>query len=265
MYHSLNIGGKNTWEEWHIVPSSLPIIVQPSIKENLIDIAGANGVLNATSLLTGYPLFGMREGSIEFYILDQNGDILFDEETWNKVYTDMLFYLHGKERRMWTEDEPLEKATENQSIRYYHWEYEGMFSISNMTQDKTFSKITVNYKLNPYRTASLSMKELYPVLHSPFVHNENETDLIAKFDVLNRIDKMPVIPNIISSDRAGIIEYSFINKELNIYIDNGSFRADQNRDSRIVMSNFSGKNEMSLKLKNGKGDSIIFDYVNGRL
>lgn len=264
MYHSLNIGGKNTWEEWHIVPSSLPIIAQPSIKENLIDIAGTNGVLNATSLLTGHPLFGMREGSIEFYILDQNGDILFDEETWHNTYTSMLFYLHGKEYTMFAENDPLESARENENVRIYRWRYEGMFSVSNMSQDRTFSKITLNYKLNPYRLASYPMSQLYPVLHSPFVFN-GETDLIAKFDVLNKIDKMPVVPNIISSNRSSLIKYSFINKELNINIEDASFRADQNRDGRIVLSNFSGNNEMSLILKEGNGETISFDYTNGRL
>lgn len=65
MYHSVFFGGKNTWDDWHIVPSSRPVIKPPTKKTNYLDIPGADGNLDLSEALTGYPVYNNREGSIE--------------------------------------------------------------------------------------------------------------------------------------------------------------------------------------------------------
>ena len=60
---------RNTWDDWHLVPVSRPVINPPAVHTHYIDIPGANGSIDLTDTLTGGPTFGDREGSIEFMVL----------------------------------------------------------------------------------------------------------------------------------------------------------------------------------------------------
>ena len=67
MYHSITFGSKNTWEDWHLVPTSRPLFLPPKQKKSITDIPGGDGVLDMSEALTGYPVFNNREGSFEFH------------------------------------------------------------------------------------------------------------------------------------------------------------------------------------------------------
>ena len=44
MYHSITFDNeKNTWDDWHLIPSSRPLVAPPSIKSNYVDVAGVDG------------------------------------------------------------------------------------------------------------------------------------------------------------------------------------------------------------------------------
>lgn len=36
MYHSITIGEKNTWDDWHLIPTSRPLVNPPSVNTHLI-------------------------------------------------------------------------------------------------------------------------------------------------------------------------------------------------------------------------------------
>ena len=131
MYHSITFGSKNTWDDWHIVPSSQPVFDPPKVKTKTMDIPGRNGLLDLSESLTGYPVFTNREGSFEFIVLD-------GYNKWNELYSDISDYLHGKVMRAVLEDDP----------EYY---YEGRFSVNSWKSDKSNSKITINYSVLPYK------------------------------------------------------------------------------------------------------------------
>lgn len=146
MYHSITFGDKNTWNDWHLIPSTRPLFNPPDVKTHIVDIPGANGQIDLTESLTGYPLYENRTGSIEFYVA--NG-----YEDWAVLYSKIMNYLHGKRMRATLEDD-----------RYFY--YEGRFEVNKWTSDKWWSKITIDYDVYPYKKEPNTSVE--PWLWDPF-------------------------------------------------------------------------------------------------
>ena len=145
MYHSITFidvddatKRVNTWEDWHLVPSSRPVIVPPKVQTKYVDIPGADGSLDLTDYLAGRPTFANREGTIEFTVLN-NYNIERYKYNWSRLYSDIMDYLHGKRKLMILEDNP-------------HYYYKGRFSVDSWATDQHNSKITIGYNLWPYKT-----------------------------------------------------------------------------------------------------------------
>lgn len=68
MYHSITIGTKNTWDDWHMIPVSRPVVAPPIEKVITVDVSGKNGSTYLSKSVTGYPVFKSREGLWEFYL-----------------------------------------------------------------------------------------------------------------------------------------------------------------------------------------------------
>lgn len=122
---------KHSWNDWHLVPSEKPIIKMPEIKTKTVEIPGAHGIIDLSEVLTGYPVYGMRSGSLNF--LNSNG-----YESWQYVHMDMAEYMHGKLLKMVLLDDP----------DFY---YEGRFSIVDRVSQSSRDKIAINYVLNPFK------------------------------------------------------------------------------------------------------------------
>lgn len=131
MYHSVTFGDKNTWDDWHLVPTSRPLFNPPSPKTKTVEIPGADGILDISESLSGRPTFNNREGSMEFYVM--NG-----YQSWATLYSEILEYLHGRRMKAILEDDPA----------YY---YIGRFSVNQWKSDKDWSKITIDYNVSPYK------------------------------------------------------------------------------------------------------------------
>lgn len=137
MHHSITFGDKNTWTDWHLVPTSRPVINPPEVKTQYVDIPGADGSIDLTESLAGRPAFSDREGSIEFVVLN-DFDIDGYNYNWITVYTDVMEYLHGKSMRMVLDDDP----------EYF---YEGRFRVNSWKSDANHSTITIDYRVSPYK------------------------------------------------------------------------------------------------------------------
>ena len=131
MYHSITFGDKNTWDDWHLIPSKRPSFNPPTVKSQYVDIPGGNGVLDLTESLTGYPLYNTRTGSWTFYV--ENGF-----KPWDELYSEISNYLHGQKLRAILEDDP----------GFY---YEGRFSVDEWNSDSWWSTITIGYDVYPYK------------------------------------------------------------------------------------------------------------------
>lgn len=131
MYHSVVFGDKNTWDDWHIVPSSRPTFSMPEVKENFVDIPGADGIIDLTDSLIKRPTYKNREGDFEFIVVNDYGE-------WSERYSEIANFLHGRAMKCYLEDDP----------GYY---YQGRFSVDNWKSDKNWSLITIKYNVEPYK------------------------------------------------------------------------------------------------------------------
>lgn len=128
MYHSLIISGANTYERWHMVPSSRPLVNLPPVKTNYVEIPGSNITLDYTEMLLGEPAFGQRTGSWEFF--------LRPESKWAEVYADLAAFIHGRIHTVILEDDP----------EYY---YRGRLSINQWQSQEKYSVLTIDYTFDP--------------------------------------------------------------------------------------------------------------------
>lgn len=136
MYHSVTIGDKNSWDDWHLISKDRPYIAQPTPKTKYVELAGASGSIDLTEALTGLPTYNDRTGSLTF-IID------YDYwENWYDVYNDISNYLNGYRYKLMLEDEP-------------YCYYVGRFSVSSYAPGNSASSpwatITINYTLYPYK------------------------------------------------------------------------------------------------------------------
>lgn len=140
MYHSITFGEKNTFDDWHLIPTSRPVITPPSLRSQTVDIPGGFGTLDLSEALTGYPLYDNRTGSIEFAVINDKWS------KWTVAYQTILDYLHGRRMKMVLEDDPS----------YY---YIGRFTVENWESGDDYSTITINYDLYPYKKQLASTGE----------------------------------------------------------------------------------------------------------
>lgn len=142
MYHSITFGDKNTWDDWCLIPNGRPIFAPPTQKTNYLDVPGANGSLDMSEALTGYPVFNNREGSFSFIIMNKNAShypecrpLKLDD-----TYSEVMGYLHGKRMRAILEDDP-------------GFFYEGRFSVGSVSPGADWSTIEIGYNVHPYKKA----------------------------------------------------------------------------------------------------------------
>lgn len=144
MYHSITFGnisagsngfssisGKNTWDDWHLIPSSRPSVALPEPNTNYVDIPFRDGSLDISEAVTGYMTYKDRSGSWEFYIAN-------DYHNWVELKQEITNYLHGRKMFVVLEDDP-------------GFFYEGRLKVDEFKSQKVNSTITIGYVLKPYK------------------------------------------------------------------------------------------------------------------
>lgn len=154
MYHSITIGNKNTWDDWHLVSTSRPLVNPPSVKTHYVDIPGGDGSMDLTEAISGKAAYGNRSGSWEFIVVN-SGQLVPNTSygEWHARYTAIMKYLHGQEFRAVLEDDEL----------YY---YLGRFTVESWNSEKGNSVLTIKYDVEPYKRATRSAYENW--LWDPF-------------------------------------------------------------------------------------------------
>lgn len=98
---------KDSWTDWHLIPATRPVINPPSVKNGTIEIPGMNGVIDMTEVLLGYPLYGNRSGSLNFYV-----DTTVPNWDFEKAYDGILNAIHGQRKKIiLNSDIPVTKTT----------------------------------------------------------------------------------------------------------------------------------------------------------
>ena len=131
MYHSVTFGDKNTWDDWHLIPESRPVLLPPDMKTTYVDIPGTDGHADFSEALTGAMMYKNRTGSLKFFV--ENGF-----KDWAILYSEIMNYLHGQQMKVYLEDDPS----------FY---YEGRFNVNTWKSEEHRSEIYIDYDIYPYK------------------------------------------------------------------------------------------------------------------
>lgn len=261
MYHSLTFTdpnnpdfSANTYEDWHLVPTSRPVFNPPNQKQETIDLPGADGFLDLSTALTGYPVYDNRVGSIEFAVLN-------DYEDWMTIYTRVMAALHGRTLRVTLEDEP----------EYF---YEGRFTVNEWKSNNngTWSNITIDYSVIPYKLDQLSSIDEW--LWDTFnfetgviragIFGNIEVDGTIDLDFTGYIGRRPVVPVFHVSIEDGS-EITMVLNEPDIRIINltKNLKNGDNEFYDVVLCGLNDKSSITMSLT---GHGIVsIDFRSGEL
>lgn len=239
MYHSVTFGDYNTYDKWHLVPDTRPVVAMPELKSVTVDVPGSNGILDLSESLTKYPIYKNRTGSMKFHVL--NG-----YEPWEKIYHDISNSIHGKQCAMVLEDDPL---------YFYYGRYNVTWTSNN---DGTWSDIEIGYDLEPYKYfIQTSIQEDSNLYEGITVSGNTITKNLTNDRTVGR---MPVVPEFIIRNVTGTgISLSLTNAELEIENLTKTIKVNGKRKYYdMILSNISGDNNLSLKISGYGSVTIVF-------
>lgn len=273
----LDLGvARNTWEHWRIVPIERPAFAPPPLNTHTINVDGANGYIDLTQALTGYPTYGNRTGSIDFAVMN-------DFRHWQQAYTDIMTTIHGKRLYCVYEEDP-------------EWYYVGRWTVESWATGKNRSTITLQYDLEPYKLRLYDLNSAWlwdpfnfksgfissrssgdtgafntklaqvdseigtdhtSIIDTSIIHGDNVTDAIGDgylYELELRssaIGNMPVAIELgVYPDEGSVIELRFYNDELDYgSLDSGFKTYTSNyigTDPSYIVTNYSGVNSIIL-------------------
>lgn len=149
-HHSIRFGdgtlengkfkGYDTYEDWHLIPSSRPTIAPPGVETKFVTIPGMDGSIDLSEFLRkDRPAFGNRAGTFDFYVANMYDDPNI-HEYWMSMYPKIVNAIHGKRFKMvlW-EDDPD-----------YYWE--GRFTVDKHDPGNgDHSSVSISYQVGPYK------------------------------------------------------------------------------------------------------------------
>lgn len=162
-FYSVTFGEKNSWDEWGLMPvrEGRIELLPPEVKTEYVEVAGAESDLDMSEVLTGYPTYKNRTGSLKFRFFDNGIPV-------RTRYTKLKNYLHGRSMRAVVEDDP----------EYY---YEGRFAVGKLEYAKqgNWADTEISYNVKPYKLELTSTIEDW--LWDPF---NFETGIIREYGTL---------------------------------------------------------------------------------
>ena len=117
---------KNSWTDFHMVPSSRPYVVPPPPRLTFVNLPRSNTILDLTTALTNGVTFDVSEGEWEFYI---------DHDLWNgwpDSFDTISDFFDGASFTV--------KLDDQEEHVYY-----GQIYVSNYVPGEDYSRITLHY------------------------------------------------------------------------------------------------------------------------
>ena len=138
MYHSItfleltgSLNSYNTWYDWHLIPSSRHIIVNPEKVTNYVSIPGRSGTLDFSNYVCTKPIYKDRSGTFEFYVMEVY-------EKFENVKQKIINSIHAKNMKIIFEDDD----------KYY---YLGRLNVTKWVNEASRPKVTISYTIKPYK------------------------------------------------------------------------------------------------------------------
>lgn len=122
----------HTFRDWSLVAEKIPVISPPKPKTSYVSVPGASGDLDYTEALTNSVTYENRKGSWSFIVLP--------DMDWAVAYTAIMTALQGKKMRIILDDDPL-------------YLYTGRFAVNEWESNRGYSRIVIDYNLEPYKDA----------------------------------------------------------------------------------------------------------------
>ena len=136
--YGVTFNGQHSFRNYRLLPTAEPVISPPDVKTYYVEVPGADGSLDLTEALTGYPTYGDRKGSFKFQIYAPKNE-------WYSVYNSVVHDLHGKSADVILDED----------VQYY---YKGRLSVNapNFGKNKGQIEITGVFSSNRYVQDSYS-------------------------------------------------------------------------------------------------------------
>ncbi len=238
--HSVIFDGLDSWEVFHLIPLSLPIPPMPERKTNTLDVPGMDGNIDISNILTGYPTYQNRNGSLEFMIAPGYNNFM-------ELYSAVANYLHGKHRKMIFSDDP-------------EWEYEGDFTVTS-SQNGIWNNITISYIVKPYKTRLLPVSVLYPdVFAAVSIDSPTYVDIYPTLSDYLMEMPSPLAMSIVSDSGIAV---KYWNSDYNLLIEKDKAPTGVYIDPDFVVGKYTLDANIGLQAK-GTG-RIRIDFTQGRL
>ena len=144
--HGVTIDGLHTWRDLYLIPICRPIVQPPIEKTKTLDIEGMNGEADLSHGLTGYPVFGSREGSWQFWLDTER----YQEEKNFYGPVGSMAYLEIQQKLIAKMKQPFRtKIILDDDPQFY---YVGRVWVSGKpTYQYDHAKITLRYQFYPYK------------------------------------------------------------------------------------------------------------------
>lgn len=236
--HDILVDGNSLYAYYGLIPTTRPYIAPPSIKTNKIEIPGANGEIDLTENLTGYPLYNRRTGSWEFIVsqggwgpADVNNRIVLPRSredsyyAWLDKYNYLMSYINGREHAIELVDSIYPDTDED-----YGYFYKGRLTVKAYKPGNKYSTVTIDYDLDPFRYSNKLRSKTFDVDYSKLTEigsiGFSEFLMYANYFIPNNSEisgpsqhlSLPTHPTITvwPDDVAKPIEIGFVNTELNM-------------------------------------------------
>lgn len=178
--NGVTIGNKHSWRDWNLWLLNKPDIQPPQVKSVLLDIPGADGVLDLTESLTGDVQYGTRKIGIELHLVDATN-------RWTGIYSKISNYLHGRQMKIIFDED-----------RGYYWD--GRLYVKSWKSSRLHGVIAVEAEVDPYKYEIEASNE--PWKWDPFNfetgvirnYNEIEVDGATLLKVIG--SRRPITPTI---------------------------------------------------------------------
>lgn len=142
MYHSLEItvlesrfstvgAPLNTYDFFHIVPTSKPIVNPPEVVTEYVEVLDADGSLDLTGKVSGYPPLKNREGSWEFIVVPPHD--------FYEVYSKAMGFLHGSKVKV--------RLIDDDPGHYYI----GRLMVDEPKAEKSWNYFSIRYVFEPLK------------------------------------------------------------------------------------------------------------------
>lgn len=127
----VKFGNIHTYEKWNIILTHTEISF-PEVKNETVNIPGADGELDFSRSLTGDIKYKNRKLSFEFVSASEY-------DTWKSLMSDIANSLHGQF---------FEKIILDEDCNFY---YKGSVKLNQFKSDKSLGKIVIECNVEPYK------------------------------------------------------------------------------------------------------------------